>query len=207
MTGGMEYNLLDWATKNTNPEHSPEDLQQVQERIRKLDPEIVEMILGKDEAVVMRSCISRLGTETELEALEQLEMICESIDSAQNMGKMNLWPAVLERLEGDNGLAVMSLMGVAAQNNPPVQTDLFQLNVLPMMIEALDNSARAHKALHVISSMIQNNQTVFTAFLESEGFGAIRKAYECNERCKPRIEHLFEQLALQFPNHAEMFKL
>jgi hypothetical protein len=209
----MESRLLDWATRNTaSPDSGNDDGCSGAKpgSIQHLDPELVEMILGRDETVVMRSLTSRIGNsrnscEDEQVAIEQLEEIVEKIDSANNMAKMNLWPSVFEALAlGDNVSSVLSLIGTAAQNDQEVQDELLRMGVLPKIIHALGSveDLVARKAVYATSSMIQNNRNTFDAFRALGGIGCLQVLRERHPAISERVQFLLGVLESQYSDEA-----
>ena len=207
----MESRLLDWATKNTDPDAVP-DLQ-VTERMRKLDPELVEMILGRDEVVVMRELVGKLddNLDTSREALEHLEEILEKIDSAVTFGRAGMWDGIFKVLKKQdlNLDAALSLLGTASQNNPPVQTQLVdEYDVLQVFVDlfarleasGLPRSAGKIKSklVYAVSAVVKNQQDIFQKFINMGGMACVMSLREDPDVCN-RVEHLLSFLQSEYP--------
>jgi len=68
--------LLNWATQNT-----PQDSNDPPQPTGKLDPAIIDMILGKPDAVKMKEALSiatddSLPEDARIQALDDFEMVC-----------------------------------------------------------------------------------------------------------------------------------
>jgi hsp70-interacting protein len=210
----MNSKLLDWATRNASPENNSESSESNHEAIKNLDPEIIEMILGRDEAVVMKSLASRIGnsrtsSEDERIALEQLEEIVENIDSANNMAKMGLWNVVFEALAlGENTPTALSVIGTSAQNNPEVQNELSRMGALHKILDAMnfDQDPVVMKAVFATSSMIQNNRPSFDSFCILGGIDSLLAVKDEHPCTAPRVQFLLETLGTLYPDVKNKFK-
>ncbi|ELU37498.1 Fes1 domain-containing protein [Rhizoctonia solani AG-1 IA] len=79
--------LLKWSLENT-PTDEPV-VRPTAERMKELDPEIIDMILGKSDAVVMKEKLAIARDESReederVEALDDFEMLVEQIDNANS---------------------------------------------------------------------------------------------------------------------------
>merc|ERR1719218_520077 len=128
-------------------------------------------------------------TDDDLEgALERLEELVEQVDNAGNLHRMGGLKPLLDlgvagllvgdvrRSESVRSLALWTL-GVAVQNNPPVQADLVDIGGLPSLLQRLPLCAGpsqkpadmkdppagdeyCSKLLFAISGLVKNNQTI-----------------------------------------------
>ncbi|CAE6452456.1 unnamed protein product [Rhizoctonia solani] len=79
--------LLKWSLENT-PADEP-SVPPTAERIKELDPAIIDMILGKSDAVIMKEKLAIAQDESReederVEALDDFEMLVEQIDNANS---------------------------------------------------------------------------------------------------------------------------
>jgi hypothetical protein len=90
-----------------------------------LNSEIIDLILGKSDSVTMREKMEiatneSADVEERVEALDDLEMLIELIDNANNMAVLKLWQPLLELLDSRHQEIVrhaLWIMGTATQNN------------------------------------------------------------------------------------------
>jgi hypothetical protein len=192
----MESKLLSWATQHCNPD---QDDGVAPKELTKFDPELVEMILGRDHAVVMRELTGRVGharttPQDEKEALLELLEIIEDLDCAKNMHKMNLWPSIFEAYHsGENKALALSAISVAAQNNPQVQSDLMGLDVFEkILFDGLrsEEEGVALKAVSATSAMIRNERFIYDSFVGRNGRMLMEETMTRHPATSDRIQHL-----------------
>ncbi|TFK71213.1 nucleotide exchange factors-like protein [Pluteus cervinus] len=176
--------LLRWGIENSdtsNPNAPP---------VRKdLNPEIIDMILGKPDAVLMKEdmevAVNPQRSEDErISALDHLEMLTEQIDNANNLEKLNLWRplnALLTSEEATPEIKVQALwvIGTALQNNPSAQDAYIAYNPLPTLMSFLSPSISSSlqtrsRALYAISGILKHNAPV-VAVLDDPDIGGWEK--------------------------------
>ncbi|KAI8868508.1 Fes1-domain-containing protein [Ramicandelaber brevisporus] len=159
---------------------------------RKLDPEIIDMILGKPVAVQMKELMSTIedvsvGYDDRINALDELEMHIEQIDNAVDLQPLGLWPRLLRVLDAgaeihakassDEAYEVRKyaawICGTAVQNNPVAQEYLLKHDGLAKMVAIIDEyrivpdaSDMCLKALYCVSAMLRHFSPGLTAFSE-----------------------------------------
>ncbi|KAG9030340.1 hsp70 nucleotide exchange factor fes1 [Tulasnella sp. UAMH 9824] len=103
--------LLAWSTEH---QVAPDDPNYVPPRpLQELDPGLIDMILGKPDAVRMRDAMAIAVDESKSEedrvtALDDMELLIESLDNANDMEVLKLWEPVLN-------LATSPLPAISAQ--------------------------------------------------------------------------------------------
>ncbi|KAK2460397.1 hypothetical protein APHAL10511_007562 [Amanita phalloides] len=156
--------LLTWGIQNSTPgSGAPVDLQ-------KLDPEIIDMILGRPDSELMKECLAVALDESRsedkrIDALDQFEMLIEQIDNANNLQKLQLWEPLQSLLTLDRSSpalksAVLWIVGTALQNNPAAQDDYMQYNPLPVLLNFLTPGSALQsrsKAMYALSGLLKHN--------------------------------------------------
>ncbi|CDS11362.1 hypothetical protein LRAMOSA03625 [Lichtheimia ramosa] len=177
--------LLQWAVNNSDRE----ELQKQAEAVRKgevkpdpskFDPKIIEAILGKDDATRMKEAVECIAnTNDTLEnreiALDNLELLIEGIDNANNIEAMNLWPALLGQLtapEPEIRKGVAWVCGTAVQNNPKAQTAFITHKGLDALLDLLkteqDKQVKG-KLIYALSGVLKHSPPAIDAFLDKDG--------------------------------------
>jgi hypothetical protein len=144
--------LLGWATSNSQQEPPTEPV----------DPKWIDVILGKEDAVRMRELMDVITSEqsldTKLNAFDELELLVESLDNANDLGPLQLWNPLLDVLHSPHeDLQVFALwtIGTAIQNNAKSQTDFYASLGLSKVLDFMRtprSSKVNQKALYCISS-------------------------------------------------------
>ncbi|KAJ1959653.1 hsp70 nucleotide exchange factor fes1 [Dipsacomyces acuminosporus] len=180
--------LLKWAILNgaTANEDAPnKDTSEASQK--KLDPAIIDAILGKPASVQMTECMDAVEhPETPLEsrevALDDLEMLVENIDNASNLEPLGLWPRLL-KLYADREPSIRTgalwVSGTAVQHNPNAQKAFEShsgaAEALKVLMEDSDMGTRT-KALYCISSFVRANVQGLTKFISSDGLVVLLQA-------------------------------
>jgi hypothetical protein len=123
--------LLQWAILNsaTANEDAPATSSDHLRELGPIDDELLEAILGKDEAKLMQECMqvicSKDATHDQKNiAFEDLEMMVGQVDNARNLEPLHMWPILMELLdstEQDWRMHTAWVCGTAVQNNPPAK--------------------------------------------------------------------------------------
>ncbi|KAK9763226.1 hsp70 nucleotide exchange factor fes1 [Basidiobolus ranarum] len=177
--------LLQWAIVNQATESEDAPSSRTPSEMQKLDPGIIDAILGKDDATRMLECMTAIkDAETPLEAKEiafdDLEMLIEGIDNAMNLENLRLWKPLLEVLDSPHPSLRMNaawVCGTALQNNPKAQKAFMDNEGLVPMLRVLredtDNAVRS-KALYCISGLIKHFPEGFKIFTAEGGFQVLK---------------------------------
>lgn len=137
--------ILKWSIEAANSDGS--------KPIPPPDPALLNQLFGgKDEAQLMKDSMALIKSdqtskEQKLTAFDDLEMLVESLDNANNLEPLNLWQDLISFLdysptEDDNDALEYAKMacwiiGTAVQNNPKAQKHLLEsrpLKALPKLL-------------------------------------------------------------------------
>ncbi|KAJ2673516.1 hsp70 nucleotide exchange factor fes1 [Coemansia sp. RSA 1085] len=153
-----------------------------------LDPAVLDVILGKPASVQMTECIEAVeNPDTPLDArevaLDDLEMLVENIDNAQNLEPLALWPRIIGLFaapEPSIRIGALWVAGTAVQHNPKAQSAFTSHSGLQRALEVLkqDDPAVRTKALYCVSSLIRANIQGLTEFIANEGLSALLQAIQ-----------------------------
>ncbi|KAJ9122069.1 hypothetical protein QFC24_004296 [Naganishia onofrii] len=122
---------------------------------KKFDTAILDHIMGKSEAVIMREKLAIAVDEEQdlserIMAMDDFEMLVESIDNATDMQNMGMWPKVLDLLNDKQDPIIKLacwICGTAIQNNPKAQ-------------EAFHSHKPMSKLYSIISSIHPTNSNI-----------------------------------------------
>ncbi|KAF5375431.1 hypothetical protein D9615_007915 [Tricholomella constricta] len=184
--------LLRWSIENSSPQGgapsaSPPTAQ------KKLDPGIIDMILGRPDAELMKEDMAvaadAMKSEDErVAALDHLEMLIEHIDNANDLVKMNLWEPLHALLTASAStleikMQTLWVIGTAMQNNPSAQDAYLALNPLPTLISFLTPSPSStlqtrSKAIYALSGLLKHNAPAVRALDDPnvDGWARLRDA-------------------------------
>ncbi|EPX71231.1 hsp70-like protein [Schizosaccharomyces octosporus yFS286] len=136
---------------------------------QKLDTSVLDHIFGSNPADEMRHAMN--GIEDESVPLDQkeiafdnLEMLVEHIDNANNLKPLQMWPRLLKQLENpEPSLRKLCawVIATAVQNNPRSQNDLIEndgLNKLFTSLQKEDSDEAKSKILYAITSELKHNE-------------------------------------------------
>ncbi|KAK1424506.1 hypothetical protein QVD17_19836 [Tagetes erecta] len=178
--------MLQWAIGHSDPaklELKAHDVQQLsvdelQKRQMELK-ELVEKLEMPSDAKLMKIAISDLNNLSlslvdHHRALEELLVLVEAIDNANDLHKMGGLSVVIRELtNSDSGIRTTCawIIGKASQNNPVVQEQVLELGALPTLMMMVKSSFidEAIKALYAVSSIIRNNQNGIELFFSEGG--------------------------------------
>ncbi|KAL8534957.1 hypothetical protein ACS0TY_010836 [Phlomoides rotata] len=167
--------MLQWTIGHSDPEKlkeaaldmqrlSPEELKERQMEIK----ELMEKLKTPSDSKLMKIAIddlnnSSLSLEDRHRALQELLILVEPIDNANDLHKLGGLTAVIKELNYPNPeIRTISawILGKASQNNPLVQNQILELGILAKLMEMVHSefTEEATKALYAISALIRNNQ-------------------------------------------------
>ncbi|KAH0833934.1 Fes1-domain-containing protein [Lanmaoa asiatica] len=179
--------LLRWGIEHS----SPGERVAVSER-RDLDPAIIDHILGKPDVQLMKEALevaldTSKNEDQRIAAMDDLEMLVESIDNANDLQKLKMW----EPLHGLVGLPsttdslrlqTLWVLGTALQNNPAAQSSYFSLDPIPAILACLSPSSNSagtrSKALYALSGLLKHNAAAVKTFTDLQGWNALRNSLE-----------------------------
>ncbi|EKM82864.1 hypothetical protein AGABI1DRAFT_111428 [Agaricus bisporus var. burnettii JB137-S8] len=164
--------LLRWSLENSSPQDGSSSGDGAVASRRELDPGIIDMILGKPDAVQLKEDVSvavdaERSEDDRLAALDHMEMLVENIDNANDLKKLDLWQPLLSLLDSTSSsteikVQVLWVLGTALQNNPAAQDVYLAYKPLPTLLGFLTPSpsttvATRSKALYTLSGLLKHN--------------------------------------------------
>lgn len=200
--------LLRWSVANTDPNAAPPST----ERLKALDPGIIDQILGKPDAVLMREAAEMALDETKSEderaqALENFEMLVENIDNANNMAPLKLWEPLIKLLNTTPSPALRTatlwIFGTAVQNNPKAQSDFLRDSPIPLVLSCLDPATSLDpgirsKAVYVLAGTLKHSRAALQTFTEERGWDVFQKALtDSSLQVRRKTAFLISSLLLQ----------
>ncbi|RXW14150.1 hypothetical protein EST38_g11708 [Candolleomyces aberdarensis] len=162
--------LLRWSIQNsTSLDSAPSDRPPA--RREDLNPEIIDMILGKPDSELMKEDVavaidSSKSEDERIAALDHLEMLIEQIDNANNLEKLKLWDPLHSLLTSQVSTEIkvqaLWVIGTAVQNNPAAQDAYLAFNPLPTLLSFLTPSPESttqtrSKAIYTLSGLLKHN--------------------------------------------------
>ncbi|KAJ3991752.1 nucleotide exchange factor Fes1-domain-containing protein [Lentinula boryana] len=179
--------LLRWGIENSTPQPQTQTQTQThtqtptqpQPQPQPLDPSIIDIILGKSDADRMKDALAiavsadKVDVEERVNALDDLEMLIEQIDNANNLEKLNMWeplhglltpPTPTPDTERIRTQAIW-VIGTAVQNNPAAQDAYLNLNPIPLLTSFLAPPTPSHptsketrsKVIYALSGLLKHN--------------------------------------------------
>ncbi|KAG5643298.1 hypothetical protein DXG03_001225 [Asterophora parasitica] len=182
--------LLRWSIENSAQDGTTGSEPVVR---KDLDPGVIDMILGRPDAELMKEDVALATDDTKSEdervaALDHLEMLIESIDNANDLVKLKLWEplhALLTAPSSTLGIKMQTLwvIGTALQNNPSAQDSYLALNPLPTLVSFLTPSPSStlqtrSKAIYTLSGLLKHNAPAVRALDDPnvDGWARLRDA-------------------------------
>ncbi|CAG8730291.1 9258_t:CDS:2 [Dentiscutata erythropus] len=208
--------ILKWSTENSDPSAVPQ--QPATQEKNKLDPEIIDLILGKSDAVQIREAVEAVSNpETSVDdkkiALDNLEMLVEQIDTAignyELIENMNLWPQILSFLslpEASLRTQALWVCGTAVQNNPKAQKAFSENGGLTLILNILKDANEdmevKSKAIYTLSGAIKHYPPGLAQFEKDEGYDVLLKLLETSNEIQllRKTIFLFNTLLIQVPD-------
>ncbi|KAG9125930.1 hsp70 nucleotide exchange factor fes1 [Ceratobasidium sp. 392] len=180
--------ILKWSIENT-PEDAPRTAPSA-ERMKELDPEIIDMILGKSDAVVMKEklafALDEAREEDErVEALDDVEMLVEQIDNANNLENLKMWEPLLGLMRspviGVQRHAIW-IVGTAVQNNATAQEAFLKRDPIPHLLSLLTSGdcsgSTRSKVLYCLSGALKHNAQAVRQLDKAGGWEAFKHALQ-----------------------------
>ncbi|XP_010909422.1 uncharacterized protein [Elaeis guineensis] len=178
--------MLEWAIGHSDPVKLKEKANDIQklsaEELKKRQLEIKELmerLKMPSDAELMQTAISDLNNssislEDRQRALNELLILVEPIDNANDLDKLGGLVAVIQELHhSDPEIRTTSawILGKAGQNNALVQNQILAYGALTKLMKMVNSSftEEAIKALYAISSLIRNNKVGQKLFYSEDG--------------------------------------
>ncbi|XVF60914.1 hypothetical protein PTKIN_Ptkin08bG0086300 [Pterospermum kingtungense] len=166
--------MLQWAIGHSDSAKLKETAQEVQRlspselKQRQLEiKELMEKLKMPSDAQLMQIALddlnnSSLSLEDHLRALQELLILVEPIDNANDMCKLGGLAVIIRQLNHpDPDVRKIStwILGKASQNNPYVQKQVLELGALAKLMKMVKSSSadEATKAFYAVSALIRNN--------------------------------------------------
>ncbi|CAO1632398.1 unnamed protein product [Sympodiomycopsis kandeliae] len=190
--------LLKWSMRNQDPSGpSPDQIMTDLKDGKRpdLDPKVLDAMMGKSEAQMMQEELSVAVNQNRSEedravALDNFEMLIESIDNANLITSMKMWQPLLGLLESDSHriqVASLWILGTAIQNNPSAQNALLDagkegsLRPLEIFLSLLNDSPDAAvraKAMYALSAMLGHHPRAVQEFEQKGGYETFKRALQ-----------------------------
>ncbi|XAR64318.1 hypothetical protein NMG60_11024611 [Bertholletia excelsa] len=166
--------MLQWAIGHSDPAKLKEAAKNVQQltsdELKKRQMEIKELMESlkmPSDAQLMQIAIddlnnSSLSLEEHQRALQELLILVEPIDNANDLHKLGGLSVIIGQLNNSDQEIRMNsawILGKASQNNPLVQKQVLELGGLTKLMKMVKSSfiEEATKALYAVSALIRNN--------------------------------------------------
>ncbi|KAK9325469.1 armadillo-type protein [Lipomyces orientalis] len=174
--------LLKWSIENSQDAGTDPGSQ----RQKPPNPEVLAQLFGQpDDAQLMREAMNTIldpnvDVDTKETAFDNLEMLVENLDNANNLENLDLWTPLIEQLVNPSPVfrkMACWVIGTAVQNNPKSQAALLMYpNAIPRLLHIAfkDTSKEARlKAMYSLSSAIRNHPSGYESFKNAEGWQAL----------------------------------
>lgn len=189
--------LLKWSMRNQDPSGPTPDQIMTDLKDGKrpdLDPGVLDAMMGKSEAQMMQEELAVAVSASRSEddravALDNFEMLIESIDNANLITSMKMWQPLLGLLDPSASsprlqTAALWILGTAIQNNPSAQNALLDAGsqrtidtLLSLLNESADTAVRT-KAMYALSAMLGHHPRAVKELEEKGGFTAFKRALQ-----------------------------
>ncbi|PVU90277.1 hypothetical protein BB559_000109 [Furculomyces boomerangus] len=200
--------LLQWAIINsqTEKEDAPKSERSID--VEKIDPEIIDAILGKPVSVQMQECMDAIenldySVEDREVEFDNLEMLIEQIDNAGNLEPLGLWPRIIAQLEStetEMRLGALWVIGTAVQHNPKAQAAFSSHSGLENVLNTFKTDPKASvktKAVYAISSYVRNNLVGFSELVKLNGIEMLVDGIGSFPEVSKKIVFLFSALVYE----------
>jgi hypothetical protein len=177
--------LLRWGIENSTP-GAPAPAPR-----KDLDPAILDHILGKSDAQLMKEALeiavdASRSEDDRVGALDNYEMLIEQIDNASNIENLNMWQPLHDLLTSPSApdsvrRQTLWVIGTAVQNNPAAQHAYLALHPLPALLSFLAPSTPAPtraKAVYALSSLLKHSAAAVGQLNEADGWPILRASLE-----------------------------
>ncbi|BGP14572.1 hypothetical protein JCM10213_001921 [Rhodosporidiobolus nylandii] len=204
MSMDPSQSLLRWGIEHAEPGAIKQIAEDVQAGRRQLDTDVLKAMMGTSDADRMLECVNviegrwvdRDGTgevkdnaditpEDRYRAWDDLEMLIEDLDNANNLQNMNLWQPIIKHLtDADDEVVKRAcwVCGTAVQNNPSSQKAFLDLDPLPTVSSIITSTsasaATRAKALYCLSSSLKHWEAAVRRFSELDGWAVLTQALQ-----------------------------
>ncbi|KAH8988319.1 nucleotide exchange factors-like protein [Lactarius akahatsu] len=182
--------LLRWGIENSSSNADSSAAPSVPaRRMTDLDPGVIDAILGRPDSELMKEALAKaqdasLDEDARLTALDDLEMLVENIDNANDLEKLGMWEplqGLLGSPSDDVRVQALWVIGTAVQNNPSAQRAYLALEPFQALLDFLSPSSRApaqlrSKAIYALSGVLKHHAAALAPFEAAGGWAALRGA-------------------------------
>ncbi|KAL8278726.1 hypothetical protein RQP46_008795 [Phenoliferia psychrophenolica] len=215
--------LLRWGIENAAPGSLPAMHEDIKAGRRPdLNTDVLKAIMGTSDADRMKECVqviqgkwvdrdnSGLGDkdvtiEDKLRAWDDLEMIIEDLDNANDLKFNKLWEPIFSHVTDPNdevALRACWVCGTAVQNNPRAQSAFLELDPLPTLLPILTSSTVSAsvrgKAMYCLSSTLKHSPEAVKRFDELDGWSSLNLALQDpSQTIRTKTAFLLSQLVSQ----------
>lgn len=156
-----------------------------------IDPAIIDHILGKPDAVLMKEALEvavdeNQSSDARTQALDDFEMLVENIDNANDLSKLKMWEPLQQLLTSPTStesikMQTLWIIGTAIQNNPSAQNDYLSMTpiftILSFMSPTVESSLRS-KAVYALSGLCKHNAAALQQLDQAGGWNVLLSALE-----------------------------
>lgn len=218
-----------------HPDHVPSDhllddgvipVSSTQPPVRRSDltSDMLDAIMGKSDTVIMKEKMEVILNEKEelsnrLVALDDFEMLIESLDNANNLESLKMWPSLVGLLSSSEDEVVQLacwICGTAIQNNPKAQASFHAQSPLPKIYSLISSSdpsvspqTRA-KALYCLSAALKHWPDALTDLSQEDnrGWAVLNEGLkDPDPTIRRKVAFLINTLILQSDEQPEIKKI
>jgi len=201
--------LLRWGLENSS--NNPVQQTEPSQPPKVLDPAIIDAILGKSDADLMKEALAVALNESKpeddrIQALDDFEMLVEQIDNASNLENLKMWEPLQGLLTSSTDAIqrqVLWVIGTAIQNNPSAQASYLSLSPLPTLLSFLSptvpSAKTRSKAVYTLSGLLKHNANAVRQMQDADGWSYLKMALEDSD-ITVRRKAAFLLNSLLFPN-------
>ncbi|TDL26802.1 Fes1-domain-containing protein [Rickenella mellea] len=176
-----------------------------------IDPGIIDHILGKPDAELMKEALAIAKDESKSEddrmtALDNFEMLIEQIDNANNISALNMWPQIHKLLGSDSDVIkanTLWIIGTAVQNNPAAQKACLSFPsdplsvILSILSSSSESGATRSKAAYALSGLLKHNAEAVRSLEKANGWNTFKQAlHDSDITVRRKIAFLLNTLLL-----------
>jgi hsp70-interacting protein len=175
-------NLLRWSIENTATGPSADGIPPKTDRDGDAPPNLdalrALMMGGPSEADLMREAMAAIvhpevSSDQKLIAWENLEMMVQNLDNANNLGPLAMWEPLVQQLasaDGEQRAMAAWTIGTAVQNNEKTQEKMVEFKAFEQLV-AMAIGGESHlmarkKAIYALSSGVRNYQPGLDEFVK-----------------------------------------
>ncbi|CAM0952369.1 unnamed protein product [Alopecurus aequalis] len=202
---GSLDSMLQWAIGNSDPgklKEEAEDVQKLSEdellKRRVEIKELMEKLKMPSDADLMKIAIadlnnSSISLDDRQRALQELLILVEPIDNANDLDKIGGLVAVIQDLNNANEeIRTTSawILGTASQNNALVQSQILGYGALARLVKMgySTSAAEAAKAMYAISALIRDNVDGQEAFRSERGSAMLQHMLSSSSSTDVRLQ-------------------